>query len=57
MRITRIVLRPRIEVVTEASDERLLRLAHLAHDECFIANSLTTEIVVEPTFVRLGDGD
>lgn len=51
-RITRIVLRPRIEVVGEASEERLHKLAQLAHRECYIANSLTTEVVVEPTFTR-----
>jgi len=52
MRITRIVLRPRIEVASDVAEERLRRYVALAHDECFIANSLTTEVVVEPAFVR-----
>ena len=51
-RITRIVLRPRIEVAGEASEERLHKLAQLAHRECYIANSLKTEVVVEPVFRR-----
>ena len=49
-RITRIVLRPRVEVSGEASEERLHKLAQLAHRECYIANSLSTDVVVEPTF-------
>ncbi|MEX0666344.1 MAG: OsmC family protein [Acidimicrobiia bacterium] len=51
MRITRIELRPRITVRTDVSEERLRHLCEVAHDECFIANSLTTEIVLEPEFV------
>ena len=51
-RITRIVLRPRITIAGDATDERLHKLAQLAHRECYIANSLTTEVVVEPVFSR-----
>jgi len=48
MAMTRIVLRPRIEWNGEAPEEGVLaRLHHDAHDKCFIANSLRTEIVVE----------
>ena len=48
MAVTRIVLRPEIEFAGEAPDaEALERLHHEAHDKCFIANSLRTEIVVE----------
>lgn len=56
MRLTRIVLRPRIVVSENAdvSEERLLRLAELAHRECFIANSLRTCVAIEPTIVREG---
>ena len=50
MWITKIVLRPKITVRGYASAERLLHLAEVAHRECFIANSLKTEILVEPTF-------
>jgi organic hydroperoxide reductase OsmC/OhrA len=48
MAMTRIVLRPRIEFVCEAPGaDSLARLHHEAHERCFIANSLRTEIVVE----------
>jgi organic hydroperoxide reductase OsmC/OhrA len=50
MRITRIDLHPRITVRGEVTDERLSHLCEVAHRECFIANSLTAEIVVTPTF-------
>jgi organic hydroperoxide reductase OsmC/OhrA len=53
MSITRIVLRPRITVRGDAADERLAHLCEVAHSHCFIANSLRTEIVVEPTFIRV----
>jgi organic hydroperoxide reductase OsmC/OhrA len=52
MSITRIVLRPHITVRGDATEARLLHLCEVAHRECFIANSLRTEIVVEPTFAR-----
>ena len=47
-RIQRIVLRPRITVGPGPSEERVLRLVHLAHDYCYVANSLRTEIEIEP---------
>jgi organic hydroperoxide reductase OsmC/OhrA len=47
--ITRIVLRPRVEFGRDAPDASTLeRLHHEAHERCFIANSLKTEIKVEP---------
>jgi organic hydroperoxide reductase OsmC/OhrA len=53
MRITRIVLRPSIAIAGDAPDDaRLHELAETAHRHCFIANSLSTEIVLEPTFRR-----
>jgi len=48
MRLTRIVLRPRITVVEGPTEDRVRHLSEVAHRECFIANSLTTEVVVEP---------
>ncbi len=51
MRITRIVLRPRITVRGDVDPSRLAHLVDVAHRECFIANSLRTEVAVEPTFV------
>lgn len=52
VRLTRIVLRPRITVAGDVADERLNHLSEVAHRECFIANSLKTEVVVEPMWVR-----
>jgi organic hydroperoxide reductase OsmC/OhrA len=42
------VLRPKIGFEGEAPDgETLGRLHHEAHERCFIANSLKSEVVVE----------
>lgn len=53
MRITRIELRPTITFApTERprpSDDRLHHLVEVAHRECFIANSLRSEVQVEAT--------
>ena len=46
--ITRVALRPEIEFSGDApTAERLAKMHELAHRECFIANSVRTEIVVE----------
>ena len=50
VRITRITLRPRITVAGDVAEERLRHLVQVAHRECFIANSLKTDVVVEPSF-------
>ena len=54
VRIVRIELRPRIELADtdrpRPSTERLAHLVEVAHRECFIANSLRTDVVVHPTF-------
>ena len=47
--IERITLRPRITVASEASEERVEHLCHLAHEHCNVAKSLTAEVAVEPT--------
>jgi organic hydroperoxide reductase OsmC/OhrA len=48
MAVTRIVLRPEIDFAGEAPDPATLaQLHHEAHEQCFIANSLRSEIVVE----------
>ena len=45
--MTRITLRPRIAFAgTQPDSEQVERLHHEAHERCFIANSLRTEIVV-----------
>jgi organic hydroperoxide reductase OsmC/OhrA len=47
--ITRIVLRPKIRFggSTQPTAEEVDRLHELAHENCFIANSVRTEITVE----------
>ena len=49
LRLTQIVLRPRIAVAPGPSEERVRKLCELAHRECYIANSLTADVRVEPT--------
>ncbi|HEY2332396.1 MAG TPA: OsmC family protein [Acidimicrobiales bacterium] len=51
IRITRIDLRPRITLAAPVPEARVLRLVDLAHRECYIANSLRTDIVITPTIV------
>ncbi len=51
MRLTAIVLRPTIWVAAGPSDERVAHLVEVAHRECYVANSLRTDIRVEPTIV------
>jgi organic hydroperoxide reductase OsmC/OhrA len=47
--ITRITLRPQVEFSVDRapSPEELRSLHNSAHDECYIANSLKSEVVVE----------
>jgi organic hydroperoxide reductase OsmC/OhrA len=49
VRITEIDLRPRIVVASEASEERVIKLAHLAHEHCFVANTLNSQMTLSPT--------
>jgi len=53
VRITAITLRPRIVVRGEASDARILHLVEVAHRECYIANSLSSAITIEPEIERV----
>jgi organic hydroperoxide reductase OsmC/OhrA len=54
VRITRIDLHPIVVLVDTSRDrpshDRLRHLTDVAHRECFIANSLTSDVVVHPTF-------
>ena len=48
VRITKVTLRPRI-AFGEAPEQAVLDdLHHKAHEACFIANSVTSEVVIEP---------
>lgn len=52
--ITRVVLRPAVRFAGDrrpGADEHA-RLHHAAHAECFIANSVKTEVVCEPTLAE-----
>jgi organic hydroperoxide reductase OsmC/OhrA len=48
IRLAEIVLRPRITLAEGPSEERVRHLVDVAHRECFIANSLSTPVRVEP---------
>jgi organic hydroperoxide reductase OsmC/OhrA len=44
--ITRVILRPRVTIDADAAT--LAEIHHLAHEACFIANSVKTDIRIEP---------
>jgi organic hydroperoxide reductase OsmC/OhrA len=48
VRLTDITLRPRIVIAGDASEERVQKLVHTAHEHCYIANSLKSEVTLEP---------
>lgn len=48
-RISRITLRPRI--TTAADPDEVAHLVQQGHERCFIAHSLSSDVVVEPTVV------
>jgi organic hydroperoxide reductase OsmC/OhrA len=58
MAVTKVWLRPEIRYDGKApSAEEAEHLHHAAHEECFIANSVKTEVVVEePALSRAGEG-
>lgn len=46
--ITHIRLRPRVVFDGEVSEEKLQRLHESAHRNCFVSNSLRSEVTIEP---------
>lgn len=53
--MTRVVLRPRVRFAdgaAPASDDDFARMHDKAHHNCFIANSVVTEVVGEPVWER-----
>jgi organic hydroperoxide reductase OsmC/OhrA len=50
LRITEITLRPRVVLRPGPTEDRLRHLTELAHRQCYIANSLKSEVRVEPRF-------
>lgn len=49
VRFLEVALRPRVTFETVVSIEILDRLHHRAHEACFIANSVTCEVRVDPS--------
>jgi organic hydroperoxide reductase OsmC/OhrA len=47
-RFTRVVLRPQVAFERDLDDEQVARLHHRAHERCFIANSVSCPVDVEP---------
>lgn len=56
MRVSRVVLRPRITLADRASEVAARELVDKAHADCFIANSTSTPVHIEPTF-QFDDSD
>ncbi len=54
-RLARIVLRPRITIAGEFSEERVLKLCEQAHRHCNIAKSLSCPVVLEPQLLPRKD--
>ena len=52
MRVTEVVLRPRITIAADADEAKARKLVDTAHDGCFIANSVACAVRIEPTIVR-----
>ena len=48
VRITRITLRPHIVVADGTDIAKVTRLVDLAHRECYIANTVSSEMLLEP---------
>ena len=55
VRITHITLRPRITVRGDVADTRVLHLVEVGHRECYIANSVTTDITIDAEIRRAHD--
>ena len=51
VRLTRIDLRPTITVDSSVPEDRVRHLVEVAHRECYVANSLRTDVTVTPTII------
>lgn len=50
--ITRILLQPEVELDSDQCDTAMLNDLHdQAHSKCFIANSITAQVLIEPSFL------
>jgi len=50
MQVSRVVLRPHVTLADRASEPKARELVEKAHHDCFIANSTTTPVQLEPVF-------
>ena len=48
---TKIYIRPTIVVEKSWSEEQVLKIVHIAHDNCLVGNSMKSEIIIEPTII------
>jgi len=55
MRMVKVTLRPHIALEAGADEAAARALIEKAHRECFIANSVSTPVAIEPTFERARD--
>lgn len=53
VRVTQVTLRPRITVAAGTDPAVVEKLVEKGHRGCFVANSVTTEVVLEPTIIVL----
>ncbi|HLK11436.1 MAG TPA: OsmC family protein [Candidatus Binatia bacterium] len=54
MRITEVLLRPRITLAAGADEARARALVEQAHAGCFVANSVACAVRIEPTIAQEG---
>jgi organic hydroperoxide reductase OsmC/OhrA len=50
-RFTRITVKPEIVVEQSWTKEQVEELVHAAHENCLIGNSISAEVLVEPTII------
>jgi organic hydroperoxide reductase OsmC/OhrA len=50
MRMTTVRLKPRITISAASNRDRAVGLVTKAHEQCYISNSVTTQVEVEPEF-------
>jgi organic hydroperoxide reductase OsmC/OhrA len=48
--VARVILRPRITLEAGADEAQARELVEKAHHDCFIANSVSTRLEIEPSF-------
>jgi len=54
MRVSRVTLRPAITLAPGADHAKAESLVEKAHEQCFVSNSVTTRITIEPRFLTAG---